>query len=49
MDRIVIEVGDGLAKRWRNTSLQIRQQISQELDQFLNTIFEKKKTTFGHF
>lgn len=42
MDRIVIEVEDGIARKWRNTDPQLRHEISQKLDQFLNVIFEKR-------
>ncbi|MCE7040710.1 hypothetical protein [Dyadobacter sp. CY312] len=41
MDRIVIEVGDNLARRWRNATPEVKQAVSQEVDQFLNTILEK--------
>ncbi|MCF0042847.1 hypothetical protein [Dyadobacter fanqingshengii] len=42
MDRIVIEVEDGIARKWRNTDPKFRQEISQKLDQVLSVIFEKK-------
>ena len=42
MDRIVIEVEDGIARKWRNTDPQLRHEISQKLDQFLNVIFDRK-------
>jgi uncharacterized protein YerC len=41
MDRIVIEVGDNVARRWRNITPEVKQVVSQEVDQFLNTILEK--------
>ena len=49
MDRIVIEVGDDLARKWRNTNPQTKQLISQELDQFLATIFDKKEDDIWPF
>ena len=49
MDRIVIEVRDDLARRWRNTDPQAKQKIAQEVDQFLSSIFEEKKNEFWPF
>jgi hypothetical protein len=43
MDRIVIEVEDNLAKRWRNAAPEIKQKVSQELDHFLSNIFKKEE------
>ena len=42
MDRIVIEVEDSLARRWRNADPETKRKASHEVDQFLSMIFEKK-------
>jgi len=42
MDRIVIEVDDRLARKWRDAAPEVKQVVSQEIDQLLNTIFEKR-------
>jgi len=49
MDRIVIEVEDNLARRWRNADPETKQKVSQEVDQFLSTIFEKKEDEIWPF
>jgi len=49
MDRIVIDVEDVVARKWRNTDPQIRQEISQKLDQFLHIIFDKKEEDIWPF
>ena len=47
MDRIVIEVEDSLARRWRNTSPKDRIEIGKSLEKQLDEILREKKET--HF
>jgi hypothetical protein len=42
MDRIVIEVEDSLASKWRDATPEIKQIVSREVDLLINKILEKK-------
>lgn len=42
MDRIVIEVGDSLARRWRNATPEIKNKISKDLEKELDKILRSK-------
>lgn len=46
MDRIVIEVGDDTAKKWRNTSPQAKQRLYQRIDQLLQVSLQKPDAGF---
>lgn len=43
MDRIVIEVEDGLARKWRNTSPKLKGEIGRDLEKQLYEILRDKK------
>ena len=43
MDRILIEVEDSLARRWRNTSPKVRNEIGKSLEKQLDEILREKK------
>lgn len=49
MDRIVIEVDDSLARRWRNTPPETKQKVSKEVDIFLNTILARNEDEIWPF
>jgi hypothetical protein len=42
MDRIVIEVEDSLASKWRDATPEIKQIVSREVDLLISKILEKK-------
>lgn len=42
MDRIVIEVEDSVARKWRDAAPEVRRVAAQEVDQLLNVIFEQR-------
>jgi hypothetical protein len=42
MDRIVIEVEDSLASKWRDATPEIKQIVSREVDLLINKILKKK-------
>ncbi|HEV7378896.1 MAG TPA: hypothetical protein VGN64_03830 [Dyadobacter sp.] len=42
MDRIVIEVEDSVARKWRDAAPEVKQVVSREVDQLLNVIFEQR-------
>ena len=50
MERIVIEVGDATAKRWRASSRKRREQISQEIEIWLaKKLMADSKENFMEF
>ena len=47
MDRIVIEVGDNVALRWRNATPEVKEEIGKDLEKQLDDILRiKNKTNF---
>ena len=43
MDRIVIEVEDSLARKWRNTPLEVKNDIGKSLEKQLGEILRDKR------
>ena len=42
MDRIVIEVGDNVARRWRNATPEVKEEIGKDLEKQLDDILRIK-------
>ncbi len=49
MDRIIIEVGDDTAKRWRHTTPQAKQHLYNKIDQLLRVSLLKSDDNFWEF
>jgi len=49
MDRIIIEVEDNTAKKWRYTNPNTKKRISEKVEQILNILMEKEQEDFWPF
>lgn len=43
MERIIIEVNDATAKKWRSASGRLKKEISQYMDKQISAIIDKKE------
>jgi hypothetical protein len=49
MDRIVFEVDDNAAKKWRYASQEKKSQLNNTINQIITKAFEKKEDDFWQF
>ncbi|GAB3698556.1 hypothetical protein GCM10027592_23720 [Spirosoma flavus] len=49
MDRIILEVANDTARKWRYSNPQIRQRISEKFDQLLNDLLDKQEDDLWPF
>ena len=49
MERIVIEVDDATAKKWRHTSFKAKQRLYSKIDQLLQVSLPKPEDNFWEF
>lgn len=49
MDRIILEVNNDTARKWRYVNQQTKQQISQKFDWLLNSLLDKQEDDIWAF